>query len=56
MLEASNHTELELHGAYPQVEPLIQLRHIARQLQLFKPRLARSDQAGGLLTRYRAAA
>ncbi|WP_323844050.1 DUF58 domain-containing protein [Microbulbifer magnicolonia] len=53
MLKALNHTELELRGAYPEVEPLVRLRYIARQLQLFKPRLARSDQAGGLLTRYR---
>ncbi|WP_193193705.1 DUF58 domain-containing protein [Microbulbifer taiwanensis] len=53
MVEALNHKELELRGAYPQVEPLVQLRHVARQLQLFRPRLARSDQAGGLLTRYR---
>ncbi|SFB89438.1 Protein of unknown function DUF58 [Microbulbifer thermotolerans] len=53
MLQAVNHTELEIRGAYPKVEPLVRLRHIARQLQLFKPRLARSDQAGNLLTRYR---
>ncbi|WP_346839874.1 DUF58 domain-containing protein [Microbulbifer sp. SAOS-129_SWC] len=46
-------TELEISGAYPQVEPLVRLRHVARQLQLFKPRLAKSNQAGGLLTRYR---
>ncbi|WP_444917565.1 DUF58 domain-containing protein [Microbulbifer sp. JMSA003] len=46
-------TELELRGAYPEVTPLVQMRYAARQLQLFKPRLARSDQAGSLLTRHR---
>ncbi len=53
MPQMASQSELELRGAYPQVEPLVQLRYIARQLQLFKPRLARSDQAGSLLTRYR---
>lgn len=47
------HTELELRGAYPQVPPLVQLRYISRQLQLFKPRINKSEQAGNLLTRYR---
>jgi len=46
-------TELDLRGAYPEVSPLVQMRYVARQLQLFKPRLVRSDQAGNLLTRYR---
>ena len=53
MLKAINHSELNLRGAYPEVAPLVRLRHIARQLRLFKPRLNRSDQAGNLLTRYR---
>lgn len=53
MHEVLNHTDLELRGAYPAVEPLVQMRYIARQLQLFKPRLAKADQAGSLLTRYR---
>ncbi|MBB3061476.1 DUF58 domain-containing protein [Microbulbifer rhizosphaerae] len=48
-----SHTELNPRGAYPEVTPLVQLRAIARQLQLFKPHLAKSDQAGNLLTRYR---
>ncbi|WP_237064744.1 DUF58 domain-containing protein [Microbulbifer guangxiensis] len=46
-------TELDLRGAYPTVEPLVQLRYIARQMQLFRPRQVKSDQAGSLLTRYR---
>ncbi|HEY8569440.1 DUF58 domain-containing protein [Microbulbifer sp.] len=53
MQKAINHSELNLRGAYPEVAPLVRLRHIARQLRLFKPRLNRSDQAGNLLTRYR---
>ncbi|WOX05456.1 DUF58 domain-containing protein [Microbulbifer pacificus] len=53
MHKAINHSELNLRGAYPEVAPLVRLRHIARQLRLFKPRLNRSDQAGNLLTRYR---
>lgn len=53
MPQAAPHSELVLRGAYPEVGPLVQMRYIARQLQLFKPRLARSDQAGNLLTRYR---
>ncbi|WP_255875556.1 DUF58 domain-containing protein [Microbulbifer elongatus] len=53
VVEALNHSELELKGAYPEVTPLVRLRHIARQLRLFKPRVNRSDQAGNLLTRYR---
>ncbi|SDZ78928.1 DUF58 domain-containing protein [Microbulbifer marinus] len=53
MPQAAPHSELVLRGAYPKVGPLVQMRYIARQLQLFKPRLARSDQAGNLLTRYR---
>ncbi|AQQ67523.1 hypothetical protein Mag101_07630 [Microbulbifer agarilyticus] len=53
MVESLNHRELELSGAYPEVAPLIRLRHIARQLRLFKPRVNRSDQSGNLLTRYR---
>ncbi|SHE49996.1 Protein of unknown function DUF58 [Microbulbifer donghaiensis] len=53
MPQAVPHSDLNLRGAYPEVAPLVQMRYIARQLQLFKPRLARSDQAGNLLTRYR---
>ncbi|MCW8128351.1 DUF58 domain-containing protein [Microbulbifer halophilus] len=53
MHEVLNQTAPQLRGAYPEVEPLVQLRYAARQLQLFKPRLARADQAGSLLTRYR---
>ena len=53
MTQVLSHAELSPRGAYPEVAPLVQLRYIARQLQLFKPRLARSDQAGNLLTRYR---
>lgn len=53
MSAANSHSELSPRGAYPEVTPLVQLRAIARQLQLFKPRLAKSDQAGNLLTRYR---
>ncbi|WP_226661968.1 DUF58 domain-containing protein [Microbulbifer aggregans] len=53
MHKAINHSELNLRGAYPSVAPLVRLRHIARQLKLFKPRANRSDQAGNLLTRYR---
>ncbi|WP_160153814.1 DUF58 domain-containing protein [Microbulbifer sp. ALW1] len=53
MQKALNHNELNLRGAYPAVPPLVRLRHIARQLRLFKPRVNRSDQAGNLLTRYR---
>ncbi|MEX2962117.1 DUF58 domain-containing protein [Microbulbifer sp. TYP-18] len=53
MTQEASHTELSPRGAYPAVGPMVQLRHIARQLQLFRPRLARSDQAGNLLTRYR---
>ncbi|MFA0811959.1 DUF58 domain-containing protein [Microbulbifer epialgicus] len=53
MHTATPTTELDLRGAYPEVSPLVQLRYIARQLQLFKPRLVQSDQAGNLLTRYR---
>ncbi|MDP5208648.1 DUF58 domain-containing protein [Microbulbifer sp. 2205BS26-8] len=53
MQAAAPQLDSELRGAYPQVGPLVQLRYAARQLQLFQPRLARSDQAGNLLTRYR---
>lgn len=53
MQKAINHNELNLRGAYPSVAPLVRLRHIARQLHLFKPRVNRSDQSGNLLTRYR---
>ena len=53
MAEVSNQRELDLRGAYPTVEPLVQLRYVARQMQLFRPRLVKSDQAGSLLTRYR---
>ncbi|UHQ55851.1 MULTISPECIES: DUF58 domain-containing protein [Microbulbifer] len=53
MPKAVSHIELSPRGAYPEVTPLVKLRYIARQLQMFQPRLARSDQAGGLLTRYR---
>ncbi|SDK23709.1 DUF58 domain-containing protein [Microbulbifer yueqingensis] len=53
MPKAVSHTELSPRGAYPEVTSLVQLRYIARQLHMFRPRLARSDQAGGLLTRYR---
>ncbi|WGL17280.1 DUF58 domain-containing protein [Microbulbifer bruguierae] len=53
MYKAINHDELNLRGAYPEVAPLVRLRHIAQQLRLFRPRLNRSDQAGNLLTRYR---
>ena len=51
--KAINHNELNLRGAYPEVAPLVRMRHLARQLRLFKPRVNRSDQAGNLLTRYR---
>nr|WP_242523997.1 DUF58 domain-containing protein [Microbulbifer salipaludis] len=44
---------MNIRGAYPTVAPLVRLRHLARQLRLFKPRVNRSDQAGNLLTRYR---
>ncbi|QKX18105.1 DUF58 domain-containing protein [Microbulbifer sp. YPW1] len=53
MQKAINHNDLNIRGAYPTVAPLVRLRHIARQLRLFKPRVNRSDQAGNLLTRYR---
>ena len=53
MTQLLSHAELSPRGAYPEVAPLVRLRYISRQLQLFKPRLARSDQAGNLLTRYR---
>ncbi|WP_193164050.1 DUF58 domain-containing protein [Microbulbifer hainanensis] len=53
MPDSNTHRELEIRGAYPEVGPLVQLRYVARQLQLFKPRLAKSNQAGNLLTRYR---
>ena len=53
MPKAAPHSELSPRGAYPEVGSLVQLRYIARQLQLFKPRVAKSDQAGSLLTRYR---
>ncbi|MBB5210589.1 DUF58 domain-containing protein [Microbulbifer hydrolyticus] len=53
MQKAINHNDLNIRGAYPEVAPLVRLRHIARQLRLFKPRVNRSDQAGNLLTRYR---
>ncbi|WP_288129628.1 DUF58 domain-containing protein [Microbulbifer sp.] len=48
-----NHDELNLRGAYPEVAPLVRLRHIARQLQLFQPKASKADQAGQMLTRYR---
>ena len=53
MQKTINHNDLNIRGAYPTVAPLVRLRHIARQLRLFKPRVNRSDQAGNLLTRYR---
>ncbi|USD19886.1 DUF58 domain-containing protein [Microbulbifer variabilis] len=53
MHTATPPSDLDLRGAYPEVNSLVQMRYVARQLQLFKPRLVRSDQAGGLLTRYR---
>ena len=53
MHQPINHDELNIRGAYPEVAPLIRLRHIARQLQLFQPKVSRADQAGQMLTRYR---
>ncbi|MBN8431776.1 DUF58 domain-containing protein [Microbulbifer salipaludis] len=53
MVKTLNHNDLNIRGAYPTVAPLVRLRHLARQLRLFKPRVNRSDQAGNLLTRYR---
>lgn len=53
MQQTLNDTDFNLHGAYPQIEPLLRLRAVARQLKLFKPHLAKSDQSGNLLTRYR---
>ncbi|GAA5523466.1 hypothetical protein Maes01_00011 [Microbulbifer aestuariivivens] len=53
MAEVNKQAELDLRGAYPSVEPLVRLRYAARQMQLFRPRQVKSDQAGSLLTRYR---